>query len=105
METSGWLFLMVVVYSTSTLPPRNSCRLLSFQLNRHERLKKIKRKITKLLQVTAAAFGGANLDVLYVTTAQLVVNGIKQPDPAGAVFKVTGTGAKGLPGYNVKLEP
>lgn len=55
-------------------------------------------------QVTAAAFGGPNMDVLYVTTAQLVVDGVEQPDPAGAVFAVTGTGAKGYPNYKVKLE-
>lgn len=58
-----------------------------------------------LFKVTAAAFGGPNLDVLYVTTAQLVVNGVKQPEPAGALFKVSGTGAKGLPSNKVKLEP
>lgn len=56
------------------------------------------------VKVTAAAFGGPNLDVLYVTTAQLIVNGIKQPAPAGAVFKVTGTGARGFPSCKVKLD-
>lgn len=43
------------------------------------------------------------MDELYVTSAQLVVKGEKQPHPAGAVFKVTGLGAKGLPGVKVKL--
>lgn len=56
-----------------------------------------------IFQITAAAFGGPNLDELYVTSAQLVVKGVEQPAPAGAVFKVTGTGAKGLPGYKVDL--
>jgi gluconolactonase len=55
------------------------------------------------LQITAAAFGGPNLDELYVTSAQLVVNGVKQAHPAGAVFRVTGTGARGQPGVKVKI--
>lgn len=44
------------------------------------------------------------MDILYVTSAQLVVKGVGQDEPAGSVFKVTGTGAKGLPGYKVKLD-
>lgn len=55
-------------------------------------------------QITAVAFGGPNMDEMYVTSAQLVVKGVTQPKPAGAVFKVTGTGAKGLPGYKVNLD-
>ncbi|GJQ86435.1 hypothetical protein Trydic_g10342 [Trypoxylus dichotomus] len=55
-------------------------------------------------QITAAAFGGPNMDILYVTSAQLVVKGVAQEDPAGAVFQVTATGAKGFPGYKVKLD-
>lgn len=45
--------------------------------------------------VTAVAFGGPNLDVLYVTTASL---DLAEPltDDAGHLFKVTGLGAKGL---------
>ncbi|KAF2906145.1 hypothetical protein ILUMI_00037 [Ignelater luminosus] len=54
-------------------------------------------------QITAIAFGGPNLDTLYVTSAQLVVDGESQPEPAGAVFKVTNVGAKGLPCANVRL--
>ena len=56
-----------------------------------------------MLQITAAAFGGPNLDELYVTSAQLVVNGVKQPHPAGAVFRVTGLGVRGQPGVKVKI--
>lgn len=44
------------------------------------------------------------MDILYVTSAQLVVKGVEQGAQAGAVFKVTGTGAKGVPGYNFKLD-
>lgn len=50
------------------------------------------------------AFGGPNLDDMYVTSARLTVKGVEQPDPAGAVFKVTGTGVKGTPCYNVDLK-
>lgn len=54
-------------------------------------------------QITSATFGGPNLEELYVTSAQLVIEGKTQPAPAGAVFKVTGTGSKGVPCVNVKL--
>ncbi|CAH0557443.1 unnamed protein product [Brassicogethes aeneus] len=54
-------------------------------------------------QITAAAFGGPNLDELFVTSAQLVVKGQKQPHPAGAVFRVTGLGVRGEPGVKVKI--
>uniref|UniRef100_A0A182T4M4 Regucalcin n=1 Tax=Anopheles maculatus TaxID=74869 RepID=A0A182T4M4_9DIPT len=46
-------------------------------------------------QVTSVAFGGPKLDELFVTTAAKNFSG-PQKDPAGAVFKVTGLGAKGL---------
>nr|XP_022906695.1 regucalcin [Onthophagus taurus] len=55
-------------------------------------------------QITAAAFGGPNLDELYVTSARLTVKGVEQKEPAGAVFKVTGTGARGIPNYKVNLD-
>lgn len=45
-------------------------------------------------QVTSAAFGGPDLDILFVTTAGTEVNK-PQPAPAGALFKVTGLGVKG----------
>lgn len=45
-------------------------------------------------QVTSLAFGGPNLDILFVTTA-----GKPKPQlaPAGGLFKITGLGVKGLP--------
>ncbi|XP_052895048.1 regucalcin-like [Anopheles moucheti] len=46
-------------------------------------------------QVTSVAFGGPKLDELYVTTAAKNITG-PQKDPAGATFRVTGLGAKGL---------
>ncbi|XP_017785409.1 PREDICTED: regucalcin-like [Nicrophorus vespilloides] len=55
-------------------------------------------------QITACAFGGPNMDVLYVTSAKLVVKGEEQPKPAGALFRVTRTGCRGIPGYKVDLE-
>lgn len=53
-------------------------------------------------QVTSAAFGGPNLDILYVTTAATNRDGA-QPPQAGMLFKVTGLGVKGLPGVNVRV--
>lgn len=51
-------------------------------------------------QVTSAAFGGPNLDILYVTTAGKPK---PRPAPAGGLFKVTGLGVRGLPMHNVKM--
>ncbi|XP_055296415.1 regucalcin-like [Sitodiplosis mosellana] len=51
-------------------------------------------------KVTAVAFGGPNLDILYVTTGA-------KDDPdnvnAGLLFKVTGLGVKGFPGVRVRV--
>lgn len=49
------------------------------------------------LQVTSVAFGGKNLDELYVTSASMNIKSEQKP-PCGAVFKVTGLGVKGLAG-------
>uniref|UniRef100_A0A182QX45 Regucalcin n=1 Tax=Anopheles farauti TaxID=69004 RepID=A0A182QX45_9DIPT len=54
-------------------------------------------------QVTSVAFGGPNLDELYVTTAAKEFSG-PQKDPAGATFRVTGLGAKGLPMNEIVLK-
>ncbi|XP_055910556.1 uncharacterized protein LOC129944923 [Eupeodes corollae] len=51
-------------------------------------------------QITSAAFGGPNLDILYVTTA--AAN--NKPLPNGTTYKITGLGAKGLPMTKLKLE-
>jgi gluconolactonase len=53
-------------------------------------------------QITSCAFGGPNLDILYVTSASQE-RATKQPPPAGRLFKITGLGAKGLPMASVKL--
>lgn len=57
------------------------------------------------LYVTSVAFGGPNLEDLYVTTASNVskIYCVKNEPDAGVVFKVTGTGSRGFPGSNVKL--
>ncbi|EDW27442.1 GL20270 [Drosophila persimilis] len=49
-------------------------------------------------QITSAAFGGPNLDILYVTTAAK----FDQPAPAGTTYKVTGLNATGYPGAYLK---
>ncbi|XP_054728966.1 regucalcin-like isoform X1 [Anastrepha obliqua] len=50
-------------------------------------------------QITSAAWGGPNLDILYVTTSAK----FDQPAPAGTTYKITGLGAKGLPMAKVTL--
>ncbi|XP_067634406.1 regucalcin-like [Eurosta solidaginis] len=50
-------------------------------------------------QITSAAFGGPNLDILYVTTSALN----NEPPPAGTTYQVTGLGAKGLPMTRVRI--
>ncbi|XP_058822839.1 regucalcin-like isoform X2 [Topomyia yanbarensis] len=53
-------------------------------------------------QVTSVAFGGPNLDILYVTTSAKEFKS-PQPAPAGALFKVTGLGARGTIMHSVDL--
>lgn len=55
-------------------------------------------------QVTSVAFGGKNLDELYVTTASFTINGEElKPPNHGALYRVTGVKAKGVDGVKVKL--
>ncbi|KDR17045.1 hypothetical protein L798_09047 [Zootermopsis nevadensis] len=56
-------------------------------------------------QVTSVAFGGPQLDELYVTSGNILLNeGQKEAYPeSGATFRVTGLGVKGLPGQPIKL--
>lgn len=53
-------------------------------------------------QTTSVAFGGPNLDILYVTSAALEKYG-EIGQLAGSLFKVTGLNVKGLPPNKVKL--
>lgn len=53
-------------------------------------------------QVTSAAFGGPNLDILYATTAA-VARDRPQTPIAGALFKVTGLGVRGTTQTKVKF--
>ncbi|GFG33757.1 hypothetical protein Cfor_05109 [Coptotermes formosanus] len=57
------------------------------------------------LQVTSVAFGGPQLDELYVTTANMSLSEeeLKKYPGSGATFHVTGVGVKGHPGQPVKL--
>lgn len=62
-------------------------------------------------QVTSVAFGGPNLDILYVTTAAIALKAesvgineaFKQSEVAGHLFKVTGLDAKGFPGNKLRV--
>ena len=50
-------------------------------------------------QVTCPMFGGADLDVLYVTGARVNLSEdvLARQEQAGSIFAVTGTGCTGLP--------
>jgi Gluconolactonase len=56
-------------------------------------------------QVTSIAFGGSQLDELYVTSANILLSKEqrKKYPASGAVFRVTGLGVKGYSGQPVKL--
>ncbi|KAL7295469.1 hypothetical protein TKK_0011121 [Trichogramma kaykai] len=69
-------------------------------------------KTGKLLQkvqlpvdkITSVAFGGPNLDILYVTSARVNMSDeekSRKPD-AGSLFAIKGLGVTGLPPYNFK---
>lgn len=48
--------------------------------------------------ITSVAFGGPNLDHLYVTSMARAINGVRPAEEeAGAMFVVTGLGTSGLP--------
>lgn len=51
------------------------------------------------LQITSVAFGGPDLDELFVTTGAIA----SQPGPNGSLFKVTGLGVKGTIMYAAKV--
>lgn len=57
------------------------------------------------LQVTSVAFGGPQLDELYVTTASISLSEeqLKKYPGSGNTYRVTGVGVKGYPGQTVKL--
>lgn len=53
-------------------------------------------------RITSAAFGGPNLDILFVTTASKQVEE-QFPPPAGGLFKVTGLNAVGTKMFRAKV--
>jgi gluconolactonase len=56
-------------------------------------------------QVTSVAFGGPELNELYVTSANIALGAdeLQKYPGSGATFRVTGVGVKGYPGQPVKL--
>lgn len=56
-------------------------------------------------QITSVAFGGANLDELYVTSGCITISNVKlsPSDGHGYTYRVTDLGVKGLPAVKVKL--
>jgi gluconolactonase len=67
--------------------------------------KLLRRIAIPALQVTSVAFGGPQLDELYVTSANMSLSEeqLKKYPGSGATFRVTGVGVKGYPGQPVKL--
>lgn len=57
------------------------------------------------LQITSVAFGGPNLNEMYVTSAnlRLTAKDLKKYPSPGCTFRITGLGVKGLPGQRVVL--
>ncbi|XP_022189559.2 LOW QUALITY PROTEIN: regucalcin [Nilaparvata lugens] len=53
------------------------------------------------LNVTSVAFGGTNLDELYVTTASADKPTVEGEENDGCLFRVTSINAKGLPAHNI----
>jgi sugar lactone lactonase YvrE len=58
--------------------------------------KEIRRVEIPCLETTACAFGGENLDELFVTTG---VHKTEKEEHAGLIFRVTGLGVKGVPAF------
>ena len=63
-----------------------------------EKLQSVKLPVS---QVSSCAFGGKNLDELYITTARkgLDRNALEKEPLAGALFKCTNVGVNGIPSY------
>lgn len=54
-------------------------------------------KFPAVNQITSVAFGGPNLDILFVTTASRG----EQPPQAGHLYQITGLNTTGLPAIKV----
>lgn len=56
--------------------------------------------------ITSVAFGGKNLEDLYVTSARFeTFKKLGKNDPkAGSVFKIRGTGSRGYPGVPIDIQ-
>lgn len=97
-------------------PPRGTLTLRSRSAHAHEHVLQVLRVnpdngtlMTTVAipapEVTSVAFGGANLDELYVTTAAMrMTKELREKFPdAGALFRVTGLGVRGYPGRAARL--
>ena len=62
-------------------------------------------KFNDAKNITSVAFGGSNLDILYVTSASLGLNEnqLKEQPHAGYLFAIKGLGVRGFPPNNIKL--
>ncbi|KAK9298960.1 hypothetical protein QLX08_007876 [Tetragonisca angustula] len=94
IDTNGNLW--VAVYSGGSV--------LNINPQTGELLRSIKFNDAK--NITSVAFGGPNLDILYVTSASMGLdeNQLKEQPHAGYLFAVKGLGARGFPSNNAKLK-
>lgn len=62
-------------------------------------------KFNDAKNITSVAFGGPNLDILYVTSASMGLNEnqLKEQPHAGYLFAIKGLGVHGFPSNNVKV--
>lgn len=62
-------------------------------------------KINNAKNITSVAFGGPNLDILYVTSARIGLNEnqLKEQLHAGYLFAIKGLGVCGFPANSFKL--
>ncbi|CAL7942671.1 unnamed protein product [Xylocopa violacea] len=62
-------------------------------------------KINTAQNITSVAFGGPNLDVLYVTSASIGLNEnqLREQPHAGYLFTIKGLGVRGFPANSFKL--
>lgn len=93
IDTNGNLW--VAVYSGGSV--------LNINPKTGELLRSVKFNDAK--NITSVAFGGPNLDILYVTSASIGLNEnqLKEQLHAGYLFAIKGLGVHGFPSNNVKL--
>ncbi|XP_045536032.1 regucalcin-like [Papilio machaon] len=101
IDTDGnlWVALMQSSKVNILLMDFNNCYVIKIEGETGKLLQKV---TIPTNEVTSVAFGGPNLDILYVTTAN---TRCKKNEPAwgAALYEVTGLGVRGHPSTKVKI--